>query len=281
VAAQEPTTELVPVTLVVEPPPGRIVTTELPSVQALFSGTAGELFKLFLTPPVIRKEITTGAVGSHHQIELSPQDMSLGTEAAVTAQDVLPRRFDIELDSLHRKTVPVDPQISVLTEAGYERVGMITISPESVTVSGPLSIVRDLTFVPTVALNLSRVRGSFQRVIPLDTTGLNRTELSPAEVEASLTVRAGSNTMELLAGVPVRVEPRRGGIWTSTPTDVFVRIWGPPGRVNRMTRDSVTVVAGPVGTGPTERVRLEVRVPAGLTAQAMPDSATVQRRDRA
>ena len=47
VAAEEPTTQLVPVTLEVEPPHGRRMSTKLPPVQAEYVGSTRELINLY------------------------------------------------------------------------------------------------------------------------------------------------------------------------------------------------------------------------------------------
>jgi hypothetical protein len=66
--------------------------------------------------------------------------------------------------------------------------------------------------------------------------------------------------------------------WLTDPPAVIVTVRGPSTRLARLTRDSVTVVATPVGVGEQpEVVRLEVVPPNGLTGVATPDTAVVSR----
>jgi hypothetical protein len=99
VQAREPTTQLVTVSLVVEPPAGRALSDPLPAVRALYAGSARELLKLLDSPPMITKILPEGT-GPTVTLELAPDDLVLLTDAQVAAQDVQPRRVQVRLEPL-------------------------------------------------------------------------------------------------------------------------------------------------------------------------------------
>ena len=277
VAAEEPTTQLVPVTLSVQPPRGRTLTGPLPAVQAVYVGSTRELIKLYSSPPVIQKILPDTLTASGFELTLSPQDLLTPTRLNVRPEDVQPRSVRIRLDEVVRRTLVVEPRITIAPDSGFALLGGIAVEPGSVTVTGPDAILRDLTAVPTVTLEMSGVNSAIRRRVPLDTTGLGSARLAPAEVELSADVVFMAE--RVLMGVPVTIRADRPTSFVTDPPAVLVTVRGPSQWLARLTRDSVLVVAAPATDGP-ERVVLEVVPPEGLTGVATPDTATVTRRPR-
>ncbi|HEX9581208.1 MAG TPA: hypothetical protein VF970_08920 [Gemmatimonadales bacterium] len=96
VQAREPTTQLVNVALVVEPPPGQSLADPLPQVRALYAGSARELLKLLDSPPMITKILPDSAAGPV-TLALAPDDLVLLADADVAVQDLQPRRIQVRL----------------------------------------------------------------------------------------------------------------------------------------------------------------------------------------
>lgn len=275
VTAEEPTTQLVPVTLNIQAPDGRTVNQELPVVQALYRGPPRELIKLYASPPVIRKVIG-GTSSSSVDLDLRPEDLSLTIDASVTAQDVEPRRIVVALDSLAHTTVPVEARVVVQPDSGFEMVGSVIVTPESVVVSGPEAQVRSIQSVWTIPFEFEGLRLSTSRSVPIDTTTLRMVRLTPSDVTVSATI--AEITTRVLANVPVRVVARQNGQWTPETRSVLVTVRGAAARIGRLTRDSLTVTATPSGNNEVETVRLSIQAPSGVTARATPDAVVVRRR---
>jgi hypothetical protein len=277
VAAEEPTTQLVPVTLSVQPPPGRTLTAPLPAVQAVYVGSTRELIKLYSSPPTIQRILPDTLTGSEFELTLSPQDLLTPTRLNVRAEDVQPRSVRIRLDEVARRTLVVEPRVTIAPDSGFALQGGIAVEPGSVTVVGPDRLLRDLSAVPTVTLEVSGVNAPLRRRVALDTTGLGSARPTPAEVEISADIAFMAE--RVLMGVPVAVRADRPAAFVTDPLAVLVTVRGPSLRLARLTRDSVLVLATPTTDGP-ERVVLEVIPPEGLVGIATPDSATVTRRPR-
>lgn len=277
VAAEQPTTLLVPVSLIVEAPEGRALTRPLPPVRALYSGSARELLKLRGSPPVITKVIPDTLTGSHLVLELSPSDLTLVEDADVQAQDVQPRHIDVVLDEVARRTVGVVPRVTILPDSGYTLVGGIAVTPSTVLIHGPDYAVQEVRSVATVPVEIRRATGPVRRSVPLDTSRLGTVQLARREVEITADVEPLSE--RVLMEIPVTVQGD-GGSWSSEPNVVMVRVRGPTSRVTYLTRDSVAVIAPVTGTARRQTVPLSAIAPPGVEAAATPDSATVERRGR-
>jgi YbbR domain-containing protein len=277
VAAEEPTTQLVPVQLHVEPPPGRALRGSIPPVQAVYVGSTRELIKLYSSPPTIRRVLPDTLSGTEYTLVLAPEDLVVRRNVNVRAQDVQPRTVSVLLDDVARRLVPVVPRVRIVPDSGYAVVGGIAVAPASVAALGPESAIRELDTVHTVSLELTDVTTPVTRTVALDTAGHGRVRFTPSEVTISAEIAFMAE--RVLMGVPVLIQADRPQFLTSDPPAVIVTVRGPSGRLARLSRDSVTVVAAPrsAGEGP-EVVRLQVVPPEGLTGVATPDTAVVSRR---
>jgi hypothetical protein len=277
VAAEEPTTQLVPVQLLVEAPPGRALRGAIPPVQAVYVGSTRELIKLYSSPPVIRRVLPDTLSGNEYTLVLAPEDLVVRRNVNVRPQDVQPRTVTIQLDDVARRLVPVVPRIRIVPDSGYAVVGGIAVEPAVVAALGPESAIRRLDTVRTVSLELTGVSGPVNRTVALDTVGLGRVRFTPSEVE--ITAEVAFMAERVLMGVPVLIQADRPQAFVSEPLAVIVTVRGPSGRLARLNRDSVTVVAVPRTAGDRpETVRLDVIPPEGLTGIATPDTAVVSRR---
>lgn len=275
-AAQEPTTQLVGVTLEVQPPEGRALRRSLPPVQALFAGSTRELIKLYAQPPVIRKTIPDTVDGSEYTLELSPTDLTVADDANVTAQDVQPRMILVQLDNLAQRSLPVVPRVTVRPDSGFALYTGIAVAPSSLIVRGPEVRVTGLDALYTIPLEITGVTQPVRRSIEIDTTGITPVRLSRYAVEVSVDV--GPVTTRTLDSVPVELRASRRTRWSATPDAVTVTLEGATARLARITLDSISVVAAVVGSARLQTVGINVISPTGITARATPDSVVVRRR---
>lgn len=275
VAAEEPTTQLVPVDLMVQPPEGRALTRPLPPVKALYAGSARELIKLYASPPVITAAIPDTVTGSTYTLDLSTSDLKLAEDAAVKPQDIQPQRIEVTLDAVSHRLVAVVPRVTIRPDTGFAIVGGVALSPSSVLVRGPEAVLARIDSVATVPLEITGVREPIRREVAIDTGALGVAQAAPKTVEISADVEAVSD--RVLMDIPVQVRPSRGG-WTVDPATVIVTLRGPTARVAQLSRDSVEVVAAPPGSGRRETVPLQVVTPPGVDGRATPDSVQVRRK---
>ncbi len=273
IAAQEATTRWFTVLLDVQPPTGRVLTSELPQVQARYTGTLGELFRLTETPPTIHKVMPDTLSGSTYTLTLSTADLVTTEGIGVIAQDVTPDTITLQLDDVMERRIPVVSRIGIIPAEGFG-LDNLRISPESVTVRGPEALLDELRSIGTSRLDTSRVRESLALTVPVDTAGLGiGVRVEPPEVRVFAEIVTMSD--QVIMGVTVSVPAE----WSSDPSAVIVIVNGPSRRVVGLTRDSVRVSARPPGPAASEaRVPLTVQAPGGIRASTSPDSVTLRRR---
>lgn len=271
VSAEEPATQLVPIRLDVQPPPNRTLVQRPPTIQALVAGSPDELIKLYASEPFILRTIPDTTVESFVTLTMVPEDVTLGSNANVSIQDLVPRQVTVVLDDVAERAVRVVPRVDVTAASGFLLMGSPSAVPDSVTVIGPEAQVQRIGSVFTLPLQIEDVRESQRVRVAIDTAAFGAVRLSPVEVE--IAIRIDALTARTLDSVPVIIA---GGLWEGEPAIVQVTLRGPASRLQRMTRDSVRVTAAaPSAEG--EALPVRVQGPAGLVATAVPDSVRAGR----
>lgn len=274
VQAQQPIKQTFSMKLDVEVPPGRSLRQKPPTLQVQISGRGAELLRLRTFPTAIRKSVPDTLSTSSWLLRLENADVPVPKGVDVTVDAITPREVTISLDSVQRKDVRVVPQLTVVPESGFVMRGGLSLTPTVVRLVGPEPRLAEIDSVLTMATELTRVTGAFSRALAIDTSALGVVRVVPAQVVVSGDVEALAR--RTFAGVPVESGAGQLAGVVLEPARVAVAIEGPAERVERLTRDSVRVVA--VLTAQGDHARLRVLHPAGVTARATPDSVAVRRR---
>lgn len=274
--AEEPTTQLVPVNLVVSPPAGRALSFRTPPVQALYAGPARELIKLFASPPLIDVTIPDTISAADYILTLTTRDLVVGGDVNVQAQDVQPRTIRIVLDDLARKTVPVVPIVRIIPDSGYTMFSDVAVIPATIEITGPEAIVSQIDTLHTFATELTRVTAPIRRRVRIDTTSLGVLQLSQRSV--IVLAEVGRISERVIMGVPVRIRGRRSSTWVASPPAVVVTLRGPASRLAVLTRDSIELIATPPPAGDSTTAAISVSRPVGVEVFPTPGSVIVRLR---
>jgi hypothetical protein len=89
VTSKEPTEEIVPVRLALTVDSARTVRQPLPEIRALVAGEGKEIFALYSSPPVIRRNLPRGADSA--TLTLTPDDLEIPPNVTVLVRDIQPR----------------------------------------------------------------------------------------------------------------------------------------------------------------------------------------------
>ncbi|MCH7475491.1 MAG: hypothetical protein IH876_00355 [Gemmatimonadetes bacterium] len=270
VSAEQPTTQLVPIRLDIQTPTTKTLLQSVPMIRGLYAGSARELDKLSSAPPSISKVIPDTVTESFFTINLSLQDVSVTSDAAVELQDIFPRSVVVALDEVFSRPVRVVSRVDVRAASGY-RLMRSAVSPESVLVSGPKARVERIGSVFTIPALWNNVRDSIRRTVAIDTSAFGVVRLSQYEVE--IDARVEQITQRTFTQVPVIIA---GGEWESIPPTVQVTVTGPRSRLNAMTTDSLSATA-PAAAVEGDMVPVSIRVSRGLSVTFTPDSVQAQR----
>jgi hypothetical protein len=281
VAAEEPTTQLIPVLLEVHPPAERSIVGSLPDVQALVQGTARELIKLYATPPTIEATLPDTISGATYQLPLSIGDIEGLEGVAVSVQQIEPRSITIVLDEISRRTVPVVHQVTIEPDSGYVLIGRPRVSPPTVILEGAQSQLALVDTVYTVPLELTAVVSSQRRRVPLDTASLAKIRLAePYQPYVTVTATVEALADRVFDAVRVTIVGAEAGVWTTDPVAVAVTAHGIQSRIAGLSRDSIRASARlPVSPGDSI-VAVNVEPLQGVELTTTPDSVALRRADR-
>lgn len=274
VQAQQPITQNFEMKLDVEVPPGRSLLQKPPTVWVTISGKGAELLRLRTFPGSITKSVPDTLSASSWQIRLENGDVPVPKGVDVSVLAITPRDVTVSLDSVTRKEVRVVPLVTVVPESGFVMRGGVSIAPSIVRVVGPERNVAAIESLTTVPIEITNVSGAFSRELVIDTSALGIVRIAPKRVTLSGDVEA--LLRRTFAGIAVESGAGQLTGVTLDPARVSVSVQGPAERVDRLTRDSMRVVA--VLTPSGEHARLRVLSPIGVEARATPDSVAVRRR---
>ena len=168
---------------IVETPDGEALAEVPPShVRAEMRGRGLDLLRILYNPPVVEVSATTGQVNVAEEITL-PQGTSL------QIQSVTPASFEMELEPLQTRQIPVRSRVQVNLASAYELIDDPQLDPDSVEVRGAQSVVEGLATWPTTAHTIENLQDTVQVEVPLADTLGRLVEVTPTGV--TLIARAG------------------------------------------------------------------------------------------
>lgn len=185
VSADQPTEEIVPVTLAVQTDSTLMLAEPAPALRARVVGPLREVLKLYATPPTVQRSVPGEDTDSIHFL-LEPRDVVIPAGVNVRVSSLEPSSISLRFTSRVGRRVPVRSRLRVTVDTTLRTLGPPRLTPDSVTIFGTRERVAAVADVPTAAMDV-RVRDTSSFVIPLDTSGLG-VRIQPHEVRFRLRV---------------------------------------------------------------------------------------------
>ena len=159
-----------------------------PELQALVTGRAADLVKLYATPLVLHRTVG-GDVPDTLMLDVTPADVHVPPELteAVHVLDVQPRAVMLRFESRVTRRVPVlnDGRVVVHADSvvspGAAPHGDLVFDPDWVRVTGPRRLVRRLRGIRPNSLSIAP-GDTLPHVAELDTAGMG-VRVEPAQVK--------------------------------------------------------------------------------------------------
>ena len=158
-----------------------------PEVQALVSGRAADLVKLFSAPLALRRTVS-GDVPDTLMLDLTPADVRVPAELAevVHVLDVQPRAVMLRFESSVTRRVPVKNEGRVVVHADSVTAETtpthdLVFDPDWVRVTGPRRVVRQLRGIRPSSLTIAP-GDTLPHIADLDTAGIG-VRVEPAQVK--------------------------------------------------------------------------------------------------
>ena len=177
VAAREPMEQVIGVRFAPQLDTSLVLRDPAPLVRAVVLGSPNEILTLANTPLVIRRPVT-GDAPDTLVVSLRPTDVVVPEGVEVIVRDVQPRSVTLRFESTTSRYVPVAS--ALLVRAPMPGPVPVTITPDSVLVSGPRRLVGRIRHVSTVVDSMPY--DTLPHLVDLDTSGLGVT-VRPAQVK--------------------------------------------------------------------------------------------------
>lgn len=106
----------------------------------------------------------------------------LSLSSNVLILSVNPDVVEINFDNITSKMVKVKNLVNVVTKEGYIIVGTPKVNPDSVKISGAISVIGKIKFLPTEQINILNVNNGFTKTINILDTLNNIIKIEPKSV---------------------------------------------------------------------------------------------------
>ena len=192
---------------------GRILANEIPEFAELrMRGTGRQFLNNQLTTAFADMGIMLemGRIRFYYEFALEPY-LKNYPDRLVMPRDfglelveiISPDTVKIKLDSYLEKVVPVRPRVTISTDPGYIQVGKTKTIPSEVTISGPSSLISEISESFTAEINFEARKNSVKETMDLNVSNKSLIKLEPAEVELRANIQSiGERTLE---GIEVQV----------------------------------------------------------------------------
>jgi len=160
-----------------------------------------------------------------------------------------PSQLDLTLEEVIAREVPIVASIEGIPASGYE-LHTHTLTPETATIEGPESVVKEAARVFTQTVDIGGAKESIDTDVILlpDRGGLLRAK--PASVHLSVLIRVQQVTRRFEGVAPEPAEARDGARITIRPETVDIVLAGPAEALDAIARERVRVLLDLEGMGP-------------------------------
>jgi YbbR domain-containing protein len=226
---------------VVDLRPGKVLISDLPEfVRIRYSGSGKDLlFMKYIQQG--RFELDIHTINYFYDYPLLMEFLVIPPGLNVEPLFIIePDTVIIRLEDELLKRVPVRPLIEAEPSAGHVIVGNIRTIPDSVTLSGPRTLVRRVRYVETEEMNLTNLSETIQIETVIQQLD-PKIIIIPSIAIANINIeKIGERTINRIQVKVINVPPGRRIILE--PSTIDLEIKGPTGVLARMTSDSVNVV---------------------------------------
>lgn len=182
---------------------------------ASLNGEGWKLINVYNNPPGIVIDAGNQEINLFDQVR---QQLSVHTD--VNIMKVTPLTLSLNLEDKITKTVPVLSRIQMQTRNQYGITRPATLSPDSVTITGAVSRLQDITYWETEELILENIGGNVEREVSVsqESAGIR---VQPQKITYSVGV---SEFTEAEIRIPIRTRNLPPGmVVTYNPSSITVR----------------------------------------------------------
>lgn len=190
-------------------PGDRAITQPLPeTAEVSVSGEGWKLLSMYNNPPTVNVDVQESEINLYDQVQ-----RQMNTVSGINIQKVQPLILTLNLEKRISKKVPVRPILDVSFESQYGFLGAPAVQPDSITISGAASLLKEITQWPTDTLSASGVSKDIMQPVALQSSQLIQLSRSRVQVNAPVSQYTEGereviiNTRNLPAGEIINYSP--------------------------------------------------------------------------
>lgn len=185
-------------------PEGVAIRTPVPrTVQLKFRGNGWRLAGLLMGPDMA-VHIPFGTLPQGNRtITINEITERISYSPSVELVSMNPDTIAVRLDRLTTKRVPVIPDFSISFKEGYGQVGNVLVSPESVTVNGAETVLRDITAWKTTRTSFEELKTPVEQEVVLAQSDNLLLSSTPPAVRVRINVQPFAE--KVFSGLPVEI----------------------------------------------------------------------------
>ena len=192
--------------------------------------------------------------------------------------DIQPPRIVVKADTLLERSVPVRTNVDSPLRGGALTVENVSVSPATVILRGPESVVSTISNVPlTIMLDPKAAGTTVQQSITLDTPSL--VTASPPSVRVRYTITSGRTVVSRRCRITVETDAQHH--YTVSPHELTVLVEVPEAlakSASYLQQLEVSVLPPPMEIDESMKVKPKFRLPEGMTLlNPATDDVTVTR----
>lgn len=176
---------------------------------------------------------TESMIESNNEFYLIPSDVESQLQKtfgeAIAIEKIFAAELKIPLARIASKKVPVSPNISLSFKQNYILKGDLILKPDSVKISAPEAILKDISSINTVALKLDNLTESVNQPLAIDFSQLGLSSIEQEQVVVNAEVVRFSEMVyevpillpEFENGMRLAVFPSNAQVVCKAPADVL------------------------------------------------------------
>ena len=158
-------------------PADQALTEELPDHATVsISGEGWQLINVYNNPPQVYIDVTENEINLYEQVQ-----EQVNANPDLSVQKVQPLFLNLDMEKKVTKKIPVVSNIKVEFEEQFDFVGEPKLEPDSVSISGAASVIKDIESWQTAAMEFEDVEENITSTVPLRETDA-LFNVTPAEV---------------------------------------------------------------------------------------------------
>ena len=231
-------------------------------VKLRIKGTRSQVSSVLKTNAAINIDLKGESTGtSSHKI--SPESASLPRNVQIVR--ISPREVNLDIDTILEKFVRVNPDLGQPAQ-GYKMDDPAKVIPSAVRIRGPQKVIRDISEVVTVPIEVEKEKSTFSLDVGLVSPD-SRVEFTESET-VKVTVNIVETSVEkVFRNLEVKIlNASKEDSYSLKNNTADIKFYGPRSLINSLHSEDITIYAdvrsaGKIEEGGRKTMRLESKYP--------------------